>query len=219
MITFELPNGILEQLVMLSETGNATGMQGLSIIEEQDKIKGIVSEFMDVSSYHYGNLFSHDDPFTMHADISDKKRTILLMPIDAAADQHFVVFDQTVEQMTPVSWIWNIFDDLTDEELAARYYLSALKSRPYEYTNTRNLTDEPCPDELFEHLPYSRDFYYGMTGKAWPYKPGHALLFPANHIHATGRMSTPKIGCTVQFNVDYDQVCSGLSSTIEHIQF
>jgi len=219
MITFALPDGTLDKLVSLSETGDSTGMQGLSIIEEQDKIKGIVSDFMDISSYHYGNLFSHVDPFTMHADISDKKRTILLMPIQAAPDQHFVVFDQTVEQLEPVSWIWNIFDNLSEQELADRYYLSALKSRPCEYKNTRGLTNQPCSEDLFEYLPYSREFYYGMSGRAWPYTPGQALLFPANHIHATGKMSAPKVGCTVQFNLDYPEVLAGLCSTIKHSQF
>ena len=52
---------------------------------------------------------------------------------------------------------------------------------------------------MFKYLPFTRDLYYGLTGKVWKYKPGKALLFDANRLHATGRMSEPKIGCTIQF--------------------
>lgn len=219
MITFNLPTDTFMQLASLAKTASTTEMSGLSIIEDQDQIKSVISTFMDVSAYHYGNIFSHIDPFTTHADISEKKRTILLIPIQASDDQSFVVFDQTVDQENPVSWIWNLFDDKTDQELADMYYLTALKSRPCEHKNVKGLTNEPCPNDLFEHLPYTQEFYYGLTGKIFEYNPGNALMFPATHLHATGRMASPKIGCTVQFSCDFDQAVSALNSAIEHSQF
>jgi hypothetical protein len=219
MIEFDLPPETLEQLIELSVTGKASEMYELSIIEEQEKIKNIISSFIDTKHYHYGNLFSHINPFTIHADISDKKQTIMLMPISAAPSQHFIVFDQTINSPSPVSWIWNIFDDKTDKELEEMYYLSALKSRPCEYKNISGLTNKPIDDGLMQHLPYSKEFYYSLSGKAWPYTPGKALIFSAVHPHATGIMQSPKIGCTVQFNVSYEQVILGLNSSIQHNRF
>ena len=219
MITFTLPDNILHCLTKLSVEGTATEMHELSIIEEQDKIKDIISNFIDTRYYHYGNLFSHSTPFTTHADISDKKQTIMLMPIFASTKQKFIVFDQTVNRSSPVSWIWNIFDDKTDAELEEMYYLSALKSRPCESNKVTGLTNYPIDNELMQHLPYTTDFYYGLSGKAWAYTPGQALIFPACHLHATGIMEESKIGCTVQFNVPIEEVVRCLHSSIQHTQF
>lgn len=219
MIEFELPVGTLEKLKHLHSTGTATAMSNLSIIEEQEQIKQICSEFVSIENYHYGNMFSHLDPFTTHADISDRKQTIMLMPVDCEPDQHFVVFDQTVNSETPVSWIYNIFDDKTEDELREMYYLTAEKIRPADDSRVQGLTGEPVDVELFEHLPYQREFYHGLSGRAWPYTPGRALLFPAQHLHATGAMSGAKTGCTVQFSVPYNQVVQGLNSSIQHNQF
>jgi len=219
MIEIDLPDNILEKLLHLSQHGNASEMHELSIIEEQDRIESIVSEFIDTTYYHYGNLFSHINPFTTHADISDLKQTIMLMPISADPSQHFVVFDQKINNLSPVSWIWNLFDDKTDQELEDMYYLSALKSRPCEYPNISGLTNSSIDPELMKHLPFSEEFYYGLSGKAWPYKPGKALIFSAVHPHATGLMQSPKIGCTVQFKAPYEKVILGLNSSIQHIQF
>ena len=168
MITFDLPLDTFVRLSDLSVHGNATEMNNLRIIEEQDKIESIVSTFMHTTHYHYGNLFSHAEPFTTHADISDLKRTILLMPIKASPEQHFMVFDQTIDRDKPISWIWNLYDDKTDEELAEMYYLSSEKVRPCETPELQNVTDEPVSDELFQHLPFTKDL-------PWTYRKSLAV--------------------------------------------
>ena len=189
-------------------------MQGVSIIEEQSLIKNAAASIIDVTCYHYGNIFSHNEPFAMHSDISDKKKSILLIPITAHTDQKFVVFDQTINQDSPISWIYNIFDDKTDEELKAMYYQSSHRSRPCDTQNVKGITAKPIDDELYQHLPFSKDFYFGMTGVAWDYTPGRALLFDANRIHATGKMQSSKIGCTIQFTDSIDNLRMSLKERI-----
>lgn len=195
----DVPFNTLKKFIELSSSGKKTEMTSLSIIEEQDKIKEIASEIIDTTSYFYGNLFNHGNPFTIHSDVSDKKKTVLLIPISASRDQKFVMFDQTLVRNKEMSWIYNIFSDKTEEELKAMYYHTSSKSRPCDTEEVFGCTGEPVPEELFQYLPYTRDLYHGLTGWAWDYKPGKALLFPANRIHATGRMSLSKIGCTIQF--------------------
>jgi len=184
---------------LINNPVNKTVMKDLYIIEDQEGIKSIVSDIVDTDSYYYGNIFSHKDPFTIHSDICEKKKTIMLIPINAHVTQKFIVFDQTIKQTTPVSWIYNIFDNKSDQELKEMYYENSLKSRPGDHPKVQNLTNNPISNELYQHLPYTKDLYFGLTGKVWNYTPGTALLFSANHIHATGIMRSSKIGCTVQF--------------------
>ena len=195
----DIPFTVLNKLRDLSYNGKKTFLKDLSIIEEQEKIKTILNDFIDISSFHYANLFNHQTPFTIHSDISNKKKSILLIPIDASIDQKFIVFDQIVKSDTEVSWIYNIFDDKTDEELKEMYYESALKTRPCDTECVKGCTQLPISNQLYQYLPFSRELYYGLSGFVWDYTPGKALLFPANQIHATGKMKSSKIGCTVQF--------------------
>lgn len=194
-----LTQEVLKEFIDLSINGNKTLMKDLSIIEEQDKVKNILNKFIDTTSFHYSNIFNHLTPFTIHSDVSDKKKSILLIPIQAHIDQKFIVFDQTVKSEKEVSWIYNVFDDKSEEELKAMYYESSLRVRPCDSEFVYGCTDDHIKEELYKHLPYSRNLYYGLSGFAWDYKPGKALLFPANRLHATGRMKSSKIGCTVQF--------------------
>lgn len=195
----EISECVLNKFINLSQKGKKTHMKDLSIIEEQEKIKELISEIINIDSFHYANLFNHSKPFAVHSDISYKKKAILLIPIAAHSDQKFIVFDQTVNSNHEVSWIYNIFDDKSEEELRDMYYDSALKVRPVDCKFVNNCVKDYISEKLYKELPYSKELYYGLTGFAWKYTPGKALLFPANRIHATGKMKSKKIGCTVQF--------------------
>jgi len=199
MIELTIPTELLNEFIELANNGQKTIMKDLSIIEEQNKIKELASRIVKNNSYHYGNIFSHTEPFTIHSDISNVKQTILLIPIKAHYSQKFIVFDQTVNLNESISWIYNIYDDKTNQELKDMYYETAKRTRPYDTPEVVGCIDAPISDELFEHLPFSKDLYYGLTGKIWDYIPGKALLFNATALHATGRMVEPKIGCTIQF--------------------
>lgn len=211
MLTINIDNNILEKFYnLIKNPVDKTEMKDLFIIEDQEGIKNIVLEIVDTSSYYYGNIFSHKDPFTIHADICDKKKTIMLIPIEAHTTQKFIVFDQIINQTTPVSWIHDVFNDKTDQELKEMYYDNSLKSRPYDHENVCNLCNDAVSEELYQHLPYSKDLYFGLTGSVWDYIPGTALLFDANKIHATGIMNSPKIGCTIQFTESLETLQNSL---------
>lgn len=217
MLTIKLDNNILTQFYnLINNPNNKTEMKDLFIIEDQNGIENIISNIVDTESYFYGNIFCHKDPFTIHSDVCDKKKTIMLIPIEAHVTQKFVVFDQTINQNKPVSWIYNVFNDKSDQELKEMYYDNSLKSRPYDHYNVQNLTDKPVSEDLYEHLPYTKDLYFGLTGKVWDYTPGTALFFDANKIHATGIMRSSKIGCTVQFTESLENLQNSLKA---HIQF
>jgi len=195
----DIPPVTLKKLEDLSKNGEKTFMEDLSIVEDQENIKLYLKDFININSFHYANLFNHKNPFTIHSDISYKKKSILLIPIKAHKDQKFILFDQIVESDKEVSWIYNIFKDKTDQELKDMYYESALRTRPCETQCVKGCTGFPIDEELFKFLPYTKELYFGLTGFSWDYKPGKALLFPANRLHATGKMKSKKIGCTVQF--------------------
>lgn len=206
MLEIDLPNDVIKEFLELSNSGNKTDMANVSIIEDEDAIKKIVSKFINVDSFFAATLFNHIEPFTIHSDVSDKKKSILLCPIKSHPDQFFIVFDQTLNSNTPKSWISDIFADKTDAELEEMYYHNSLKCRPYDTEEVQGCTNNPIADDLYKYLPYTKDLYYGLTGRVWHYKPGKALLFDADRIHATGRMYGPKIGCTIQFTDPIDSL-------------
>lgn len=206
LLELDVPSTVIERFTRLASSESKTDFKDLSIVEEQDSIEDIISEIIDTKYFHYGNLFSHTNPFAIHSDISSKKKAILLIPVNAHKTQKFVVFDQIVDTDKEVSWIYNIFDDKTDQELKDMYYESALKTRPCETAFVKHLTDLPLDDEIYQFLPYSKELYHGLTGVVWDYKPGKALLFPANRIHATGKMASEKTGCTIQFTASVDNL-------------
>lgn len=206
MIEIDLPDNVLQNFLYLSQHGNKNVMETVSVIDDKEDIKDIISCFINVDSVLVGFLFNHTTPFTVHSDLNTKKKSILLCPIESHEDQTFIVFDQTLESDVPISWIYNIFDDKTDEELKEMYYDKSLRCRPCDSPQVKGCTDYPVSDELFEYLPYSKDLYHGLTGYAWKYKPGKALLFDANKLHATGRMPSPKIGCTIHFSKSIDDL-------------
>jgi hypothetical protein len=199
MIEIDLPKQAVYDFKRLSETGNKIVMKNASIIEEDDSVKSIIQGFVSTESFYASTLFNHTVPFAIHSDLNHEKKSILLCPIQASEDQTFIVFDQTLQHNAPMSWIHNIFDDKTDKELKEMYYHTSLKCRPCDTPEVKGCTNSPISSQLFKYLPFTRDLYYGLTGKVWKYKPGKALLFDANRLHATGRMSEPKIGCTIQF--------------------
>jgi hypothetical protein len=201
MFEIDLPHGVVDKFVQLSTSGNKNTMKNVSVITSQKDINNIISEFVDTSTVVVGNLFNHSDPFTVHSDMKTSKKTILLMPIATQdPDQRFVVFDQRLDNAVSMSWIHDVFFDKTDTELKEMYYDMSLRCRPCDTPEVTGCTDHPVADELFEYLPYSKDLYHGLTGYAWKYTIGKALLFDADMLHATGRMNGPKIGCTVHFN-------------------
>jgi len=206
MIEIDLPANVVKEFKLLAINGKKNEMKNVSIIEDETSIKSIINSFIDTNSFFAATLFNHTEPFTIHSDVSNLKKSILLCPIQASSDQVFVVFDQTLKSNTPKSWIGNIFDDKTDEELKEMYYHNSLKCRPYDTEEVQGCTNEPIADDLYKYLPYTKDLYYGLTGRVWHYKPGKALLFDADRIHATGRMYGPKIGCTIQFTDPIDSL-------------
>jgi hypothetical protein len=206
MIEIDLPDQVLQNFLYLSQHGNKNTMETVTVIEDKEDIKDIISCFINVDSVVVGILFNHTTPFTVHSDITTEKKSILLCPIEAHEDQTFIVFDQILESDVQKSWIYNIFDDKTDEELKKLYYDKSLRCRPCDTPQVKGCTDHPVSDELFKYLPYSKDLYHGLTGRVWKYTPGKALLFDANRIHATGRMVSPKIGCTIHFSKSIDDL-------------
>lgn len=197
-----IDESIVEALYTLYQKNKGTVMKNLAINEDQEAIKSIVSRFINVKKYHYGNLFWHTEPFTVHADISEKKRSILLIPIMAHPDQKFIIFDQTTSSKVPISWIGSEFDSLNEEELKERYYINSVRHKPEDDSTVSGLTGKDIDDELMQYLPYSRSFYHGLSGTAYDYKPNTAILFSAKNLHCTGMMASSKMGCTVQFTED-----------------
>jgi|DEB0MinimDraft_12_1074336.scaffolds.fasta_scaffold00138_11 hypothetical protein len=207
MFEIDLTQSVIDKFTQLSQSGNKNTMKNVSVIEDKEDIKDIISEFIDPSTVVVGSLFNHANPFAVHSDMKTGKKTILLIPIESHnPDQTFVIFDQRLDSDVGMSWIHDIFSDKTDEELKDMYYDKSLRCRPCDSPEVKGCTDHPISDELFKYLPYSKDLYHGLTGYAWKYTVGKGLLFDADMLHATGRMNGPKIGCTIHFTESIENI-------------
>ena len=134
-----------------------------------------------------GAVFWHNEPYPLHVDVWDtRNKSQLLIPMKMEAeDQNFILFDQVYEG----SMTWK---NDADKQVKKAKYDDAPKSttglRPYDTEGVEWLTYRPIDPELGKLLPEPDDFYYGLSGKVYSWKPGIGLAFESKTLHATGNM-------------------------------
>lgn len=145
------------------------------------------------------NFYKHGHSYFPHCDaIEDTAWLNIVVPIaryNMRGDQKFIVFDQQWQGKN-VTW-------LGDFDIQGDFYSNKkTNSRPCDGEFFTNGTNTELPGELWQHIEnryFTRDYFYGMSGVAYSWTPGNAILFHSKHIHATGRMmSDSKLGVSIR---------------------
>jgi hypothetical protein len=179
----------------------------------QDLLHRAFFDVLDLNCVTTAYIYAHDEPIALHVDRYKKDSLynlcVPLMTDDL--DQRFIVFDQIFDKS---GCVWEFEDGirkhhqpLTKEDETQSTNdnnhdktIAYVGQRPCDTSDVLGLSDRPISDELADHLPHNKDFYYGLTGEAWHWKPGKGLIFKSSQIHGTGKQSNFKIGCVLLMN-------------------
>lgn len=199
--------GILEQLKQIYDT---SGPYRSSTMNKADPdralpvVEPILREhFPFMGKFLGGNFYKHSLPYHPHVDheLTWPLAVNFVIPITIEnTDTDFIVFDQRWH-MSPRTW--SLVQDIN-------------KFRQNDFTTTiptsgipglseiEGSTKQPVDEQFWkEHLHHARENYFGLSGKAFSFKPGSVIMFETKHIHCTGRFfNGTKLGLTIRYAVE-----------------
>jgi len=177
--------------------------------------------YLNTTAMETAYIYAHTQPIPLHVDRYKKNAVYnLCVPLykTTEQEQRLLVFDQ---QFTSHGMSWRLGSIEHEKHKPAGYYDQSTSDadndhlpsevlidvRPADTPGVSAITDQPLPDSIQKLLPYgNQNFYYGLTGIAWHWRPGAALLFKSSQIHGTAVQSAFKIGCVVLMNSDLVQL-------------
>ena len=177
-------------------------------------------KFLDTSIIETAYIYAHTQPIPLHVDRYKKNSVYnLCVPLyKGDSDQYLLVFDQTFDEYG-LSWRLADIDHIKHNPAGPEHEQTSNKDndhlpsevltgiRPCDTDGVVGLTGRDVPDHINKILPYGNDnFYFGLSGTAWNWKPGKALIFKSSQIHGTAMQSEFKIGCVVLMNADNVQL-------------
>ena len=177
-------------------------------------------KFLDTSIIETAYIYAHTQPIPLHVDRYKKNSVYnLCVPLyKGNSDQYLLVFDQTFDEYG-LSWRLADIDHIKHNPAGPEHQQTSNKDndhlpsevlngiRPCDTDGVVGLTGQEVPGHINKILPYGNDnFYFGLSGTAWNWKPGKALIFKSSQIHGTAMQSEFKIGCVVLMNANNVQL-------------
>jgi len=174
-------------------------------------------DYLNTDIMETAYIYAHTQAIPLHVDRYKKNGIYnLCVPLykNTQVEQRLMVFDQTFdshgmswrleevvhEKHEPAGPSHQNTSDSDNDHLPSEVLVGI---RPCDTEHVSNLTDKPLPNEIADLLPHgNKDFYHGLTGIAWNWNPGKALVFKSSQIHGTAHQSEFKIGCVVLMNSD-----------------
>jgi hypothetical protein len=168
--------------------------------EVVNSLRDSIKEYVDVDSNIGDNIYKHSYPYYPHLDIDDSYPSVnFLIPLFVADNkpQHFVIFDQFVENTKSKTWLGNL-------ELDGEFVKNIKDKFIHTDPDVKNCTgvdiDNVFYKDYLEHAGRDKQLFFGCSGVAVEYKPGNAIMFDSKHIHCTGKMIADyKIGLSLRF--------------------
>jgi len=146
-------------------------------------------------TYAGGNFYKHTVPYLPHTDYQPRDNNILNVVIPMQYTEslpNLIVFDQTWEQ-SPVTWSMH-------HEVQSFTVNIGVKGCPYEYSSIKNLTGKEIDHALLQYLNhYPKHCLFGLSGSAYPFVPGSAILFDNRKIHCTSSFTGTKLGLSLRY--------------------
>jgi len=166
----------------------------------------IRSHFPRTDKFLGGNFYRHEKPYHPHVDHLPHWPLAVnfVIPIyQLGPPVDFIVFDQRWH-MSPITW-------------------SMVQKKAEFFRNgfSMNLPEQGIPgsceiefhtqkdiDHNFwkNHLDHPHKYYFGLSGKAFPFMPKSLIMFETKHIHCTGRFKGNKLGLTLRYSIKQEEV-------------
>jgi hypothetical protein len=178
----------------------------------KDVLDPILSTYFKTNNGNGGNIYKHTNVYTTHVDSFEKHQMInMLMPIyvpDSKKQQHFVVFDQWVENGFGQTW----YGDRSDIKKNGDFdFNSKTSMTPYNdsrvYNKTENDIDTDFYNLYLKEANHKPEYFKGLTGVAYEFNPGDLILFNSNQLHTTGMLASEwKMGLHINFDGSLDEL-------------
>jgi hypothetical protein len=181
----------------------------------KDILDPIFSQFFKTNNGTGGNLYKHKNVYTTHVDSFEKHQMInALIPIYTLPSvelQHFVVFDQWVDNGFGQTW----YGDRQDINKYGDFDFNKKTSQiPFNDSRVYDKTDVDINEEFYKKYLdttyHKLEYFKGLTGKAYPFVPGNLILFNSNQLHTTGKLvSEWKMGLHINFDGSLSELLLG----------
>ena len=159
-----------------------------------------IKDYVDTTANIGDNIYKHSYPYYPHLDIDNNYPSVnFLIPlyVEGNKKQHFVIFDQYVENTKSKTWLGNL-------ELEGEFVKNSKDTFIHSDPDVKNSTNLPIDEKFYtdylEQPGRDRDLFFGCSGNAVEFKPGNAIMFDSKFIHCTGKMIADyKIGLSLRF--------------------
>ena len=177
-----------------------------------DVLDPIFSKYFVTNNGQGGNIYKHSNLYTTHVDSGEPWQLInCLLPIylhEPAAPQHFVVFDQWVDNGFGQTWYGDRVDTIANYDFD---FNKKTNLTPYQDPRVYDKTNYDIDPEFYsKYLAYPQHkphHFKGLTGTAYEFKPGNMILFNSNNLHCTGKLTGAwKIGMHINFEGTVEQL-------------
>ena len=169
--------------------------------EFKEFVTNLIENKLGINDYKIvgDNFYKHEHSYFPHCDaIEDTAWMNIVLPIlrfEPRQDQKFIVFDQTWHGKN-ITWLGNF-------KLDGDFYSNKkTNQRPCDGEFFEGATNSELPMDIWQHVDhqyFTRDYFYSMSGTAYSWTPGNAIVFDSQHIHSTGRMqSKSKLGVSIR---------------------
>jgi hypothetical protein len=205
-LTINIPLHLVEELKndfykINSFTKNE--MEKIISIKDIDSVKAVV-EFLkfDINNLVGDNFYKHSRAYFPHVDApfnEAAKYLHVVVPIEKeyTENQFFIIFDQT-SKIGPATWTGLLDVDIDfDHNKQIKGYIKEEDITNYSFGGITDLFHQT-------YLPYPKDWYTGLSGIAFEWIPGTAIIFPSNRLHCSGTMpkDAKKLGITLKFKMN-----------------
>jgi hypothetical protein len=157
--------------------------------------------FPFVKQFVGGNFYKHKSPYLPHTDHQQRwglTSVNIVIPLSFNGTQPFlVVFDQKWKN-DPKTWTM-VYEK--DEGKISSSTNTQLKGLPCQY-EIEGKTGEDINETFCEqYLPLPNKCYYDLSGEAFPFTPGSAIIFDNSKIHCTSKFIGEKLGLSLRYTV------------------
>lgn len=178
----------------------------------KDVLDETLSKYFKTVNGQGGNIFKHKNVYTTHVDSSEPQQMInCLIPIyvqDTAEKQHFVIFDQWVDNGFGQTWygVRKGQKQTGDFDFNKKVFMT-----PFDDPRVYDKTDKDIDDDFYkkylEYDNHEKENFKGLSGVAYEYKPGNLVLFNSNQLHTTGKLIGKfKMGLLINFEGSLDEL-------------
>lgn len=172
----------------------------------------ILTKYFLTNNGNGGNLYRHTNVYTTHVDSFEQHQMInALLPIyvpPSNEQQHFVVFDQWVDNGFGQTW----YGDRKDiAEHGDFDFNKKLAQTPYNddrvYDKTKDDISTDFYNKYLDFNCHKPKYFKGLTGVAYPFVPGNLILFNSNQLHTTGKLTSDwKMGLHINFDGSLEEL-------------